>query len=55
MFARSCALSDGVEQSVRHDPPSEWTHPPISVALDRAGGFDGVIERVEAFIDNTLH
>lgn len=54
LFARAYGLSDGADTPRRSDPPREWTMPPVSVALRRAGGFDGVMERVGAFLETAL-
>jgi HD-like signal output (HDOD) protein len=54
LFCRSYGLSDGAEPPRRSEPPMEWGRPPVSVAMRRAGGMDGVLERAEAFLDHTL-
>jgi len=54
LFARSYGLTDGADAPRRGEPPREWMAPPVSVALRRAGGFDGVMERVGAFLENAL-
>lgn len=54
VFCRAYGLDDGVESTKRAEPPAEWDQPPISIAMRRAGGMDGVLERAEAFIDHTL-
>ena len=54
IFCRASGISDGAEPAQREDAPAEWSKPPISVALRRAGGVDGVLERVDAFLDHTL-
>ena len=53
-FARSFGLPDGVESVPRVDPPPDWTVPPISVALGQSGGIEGVLERVDAFLESAL-
>ncbi|MEX2228410.1 MAG: HDOD domain-containing protein [Dehalococcoidia bacterium] len=52
-FIRAYGLSDGVEVSQARSTPAEWTRPPLSTALLRAGGADGVLDRVQAFLDST--
>lgn len=54
VFARSFGLSDGVERDEPFDQPAEWSMPPLSVALQRGGGIDGLLERVEAFMDSAV-
>ena len=52
MLARSYGVPDGIDHPERQEPPEEWTMPPLSVALKRAGGVEGVLERVGAFLDS---
>ena len=54
VFARSSGLSDGIEVAVEAPLRPEWAAPPLSVALDRAGGMEGVLGRVSAFIDSAI-
>ena len=54
LFVSSLGICDGTAQAVTSAPPAEWTVPPISVALDRGGGVDGVMERVGAFLETTM-
>lgn len=54
VFARSFGLPDGIERSESAPPPDEWTVPPLSVALDRSGGVEGVLERAETFLESAL-
>ena len=54
VFARSFGLSDGVEHDEPFDQPAEWSMPPLSVALQRGGGIDGLLGRVEAFMDSAV-
>ena len=54
LYCRAYGLSDGADPARRDEPPAEWARPPLSLALRRAGGMDGVLERAEAFIDQTL-
>jgi HD-like signal output (HDOD) protein len=54
IFARAQGLTDGVEP-LRHEiPGSEWTVPPIASALHRAGGWGGIGERADAFVDAAI-
>jgi HD-like signal output (HDOD) protein len=52
-FAQSYGLADGVETRDQSQAPSEWTTPPLSVALQQSGGMERVMERVSAFQDST--
>jgi hypothetical protein len=54
VFARSFGLSDGVERDEPFDQPAEWAMPPLSVALQRGGGIDGLLGRLEAFMDSAV-
>ncbi len=54
LFARSYGLPDGTEQGTRTDPPADWLVPPVSVALTQSGGIDGLLERVDAFLESAL-
>ncbi len=54
IFTRSHGIPDGVERLDPSPLPEEWTVPPLSTALDRGGGVDGLLERVEAFLDGAL-
>ena len=42
--ARAYGLSDGVEIPAGAAPDPRWETPPLSIALQRAGGVDGVLE-----------
>ena len=53
-FAQSYGLADGVETHDQSEAPSEWTTPPLSVALQQSGGMERVMERVSAFQDSAL-
>ena len=53
-FVRAYGLSDGVEISPARTTPHEWTIPPLSNALLKAGGADGVLGRVSAFLETTV-
>ena len=54
VFARSSGLSDSIEVAVEAPPSPEWAAPPLAATLDRAGGMEGVLGRVSAFIDSAI-
>ncbi|MDA0256632.1 MAG: HDOD domain-containing protein [Chloroflexi bacterium] len=54
IFARANGVPDGIERFAPSPLPEEWTVPPLSTALDRGGGVDGLLDRVEAFLDGAL-
>ncbi len=54
IFARANGVPDGVERADPAPLPQEWTVPPLSTALDRGGGVDGLLDRVEAFLEGAL-
>ncbi len=54
LFAHSYGLPDGTEQGRRTAPPADWLVPPVSVALRQSGGIDGVLARVDAFLEAAL-
>lgn len=51
MFTRFRGLSDGLETSLLRAPTDEWLRPPLSIFVDKMGGLDGVVRRVNAFLD----
>lgn len=53
-FAHSRGLSDGVEPPSGRAAAREWLQPPVSTALRRAGGVEGLLTRVEAFLESSL-
>ena len=55
LYCRAHGLSDGADPARRDEPPPEWVRPPLSVALRRAGGMNGVSERADVFLDQTIH
>ena len=55
LYCRAHGLSDGADPARRDEPPPEWVRPPLSVALRRAGGMNGVNERADVFLDQTIH
>lgn len=54
LFARALGVSDGLEPVQAARPSGEWLMPPISGSLRRAGGVDGIEERVRAFVDAAI-
>lgn len=54
LFVRSYGIPDGLEQPEPYEQPAEWAAPPLSVALNRGGGFEGLLNRVEAFMDSSM-
>ena len=49
VFVRALGLDDGIEQAAAAPAAPEWSAPPLSVALDQAGGFDGPRRRLPRF------
>jgi HD-like signal output (HDOD) protein len=49
-LASSAGLWDGIEPATETAPPAEWNGPPLQRALARAGGMEGLLERVDAFL-----
>ena len=47
-------MSDGIEPRKRDEPDAEWLMPPLSKALQQAGGIPGVEDRVSAFVESAL-
>ena len=54
MFARASGMTDGIEPRKRTDVDAEWLMPPLSKALQQAGGIPGVEDRVSAFVESAL-
>lgn len=50
-FAQSHGLSDGLMSYEPSEQAEAWATPPLSVQLDRAGGVDGLLDRVQAFLE----
>jgi HD-like signal output (HDOD) protein len=50
IFARSQGLHDGAEASQRRNPPAEWNAPPLADSLQRMGGLDNILKRVDTFL-----
>ena len=53
-FVYSNGLADGIGQPRAVEPSDHWEEPPIAAAFKRAGGFDGVIARVDGFIASAV-
>ena len=53
-FALSRGLTDGLDEPSNAPPARDWLSPPIAPVLDQGGGIDGVIERANAFIQQTI-
>jgi HD-like signal output (HDOD) protein len=54
LLVRSHGVADGIEHPERTELPDEWTAPPLSVTLKRSGGMEGVLDKVEAFLESTV-
>lgn len=54
LLVRSHGVPDGIDHPERVEPPSEWSSPPLSVTLKRSGGMDGVLDKVQAFLESTV-
>jgi HD-like signal output (HDOD) protein len=54
LFARSRGISDGLEPTEPGRASGEWLMQPISGSLNRAGGMEGIEERVRAFVDAAI-
>lgn len=54
LLVRSHGVADGIEHLERTELPEEWTAPPLSVTLKRSGGMEGVLDKVEAFLESTV-
>jgi len=54
LLVRSHGVADGIEYPERTDLPPEWTAPPLSVTLKRSGGMEGVLDKVDAFLESTV-
>lgn len=54
ILVRSHGLSDGAEASVPRPAPTEWTKPPLQTSLDRMGGMDGIVRRVELLLEQSM-
>jgi HD-like signal output (HDOD) protein len=53
-YARANGMTDGLDIRSKLSPDREWLGPPISTELKRVGGFDGVLERAESFLNQAL-
>jgi HD-like signal output (HDOD) protein len=54
LFVRAQGVPDGLGQSEPGTPDAEWSEPPLSVALGRQGGVEGLLGRVDAFIESAV-
>ena len=54
LLVRSHGVADGIDHPERTELPEEWTAPPLSVTLKRSGGMEGVLDKVEAFLESTV-
>jgi HD-like signal output (HDOD) protein len=54
LFARSYGLPDGLERDEPFEQPAEWSYPPLSVAFNRGGGMQGLMDRVDAFMGSVV-
>ncbi|MDA0351213.1 MAG: HDOD domain-containing protein [Chloroflexi bacterium] len=54
LLVRSHGVADGIDHPERMELPQEWTAPPLSVTLKRSGGMEGVLDKVEAFLESTV-
>jgi HD-like signal output (HDOD) protein len=54
LLVRAHGVSDGIDHPERTELPEEWTAPPLSVTLKRSGGMEGVLDKVEAFLESTV-
>lgn len=54
LFARARGIADGLERPRPARPSGEWLMQPIAGSLDRAGGMNGIEERVRAFVDAAI-
>lgn len=52
IFARAQGLNDGIEQSEPRTVTDESLHAPIQKTLGRMGGWDGLLERIDAFFES---
>lgn len=53
-FAAAIGLWDGAERPVDSVTPPEWNVPPLSGHLEHQGGVEGVLRRVDAFLDHAI-
>jgi HD-like signal output (HDOD) protein len=53
-FARDRGMTDGVEPTTEREPDRDWLIGPVAPVLAQAGGFDGVLERAAAFVEQTM-
>ena len=53
IMALSSGLPDGTDVQAAVEPADEWTAPPLSAALQQAGGLARVVERARVFVQST--
>ena len=49
-LASNFGIWDGIEPATATAAPAEWRESPLAEALERAGGVEGLLERVDAFL-----
>ncbi len=55
LFAHALGVTDGVaSERPESDDDSRWIDPSVSVVLKEGGGVDGVMERVDSFMEHTV-
>ena len=55
LFAHSLGVTDGVaSERPESDDDSRWIDPSVSAVLKEGGGVDGVMERVDSFMEHTV-
>ncbi|MSQ35863.1 MAG: HDOD domain-containing protein [Dehalococcoidia bacterium] len=54
LFVRAQGVPDGLDRYDAQPAPVEWTEPPLSVALGRHGGVEGLLSRVDAFLETAV-
>jgi len=53
-FAAAIGLSDGADRALEAVTPPEWNVPPLAAHLEHQGGVQGVLRRVDAFLDHAI-
>ncbi len=58
LFVRAQGVPDGLDragaEATAVECPAEWLEPPLSVALGRQGGVEGLLGRVDAFLETAI-
>ena len=52
VFARAAKITDGFEEPITRRPPSVWDNAPVQKQMQQSGGLDGILERVDAFLQS---